>query len=179
MSRDRSHAPHAVGAHEAWREAFRQGLLEAMDQPRIGQVKCMDWYFHHELPEYMFVPGGIPDARRVSRFKDNWRDELPFVWRKDSGGLPNPLDCYFVDPSVWDGFVIVTQPWVAHDYEIGTCTRLTRKYPSSLFLKRVSDFPTGVDEDDGCGMANTIYLPPETVRTLKLVAENDFIEGVV
>ena len=179
MIRARSHNPGCVGAHEAWREAFRQGLLEAMDQPRLKRVRCMDWYFHYEVPDYLFVPGGVPDARRVSRFKDNWRDELPFVWRKPNGGLPNPLDCYFVDPSVWDGFVIVTQPWVAHDWEIGTCTLLTRKYPSSLFLKRVTPSTSASDDDGAPGMAVTIYLPPDAVRTLKLVAENDFIEGAL
>lgn len=163
----------AVEAREALREAHRAGVLEVICMPKCKGVGVCDWYFEPELPEFMFIPGSIPSARRVSRMKETWRDELPYICREPGQGLDNPLDCYFVDPATWECFVFVTSPWVAHDYELGTCPKLARKYPCAMFLKRRPD-ACPFDRD-----TIRVYMPPHILRTLKLVDERSFIEGVV
>ena len=164
-----------IDAWHALREAVREGLLDFMPCPHHPKVKCCDWYFRNEQPPFMHINGYVANARMVGRLRPGWRDELPYIWLKPGTGLPNPLDCYFVDPNEFNALLIVTNPYVRHDYEIGSAPWLARKYPCSVFLKRV----VALDESEPNGeYSTTVYLPPGVMRTLKLVSTTDFIEGV-
>lgn len=164
-----------IDARHALADAVREGLLDFMPCPRDPEVRHCDWYFRNELPAFLHINGYAPNARMVCRLRPDWRDELPYIWLKPGTGLPNPLDCYFVDPDEFNALTIVANPYVRHDYEIGTSPRLARKYPWSVFLKRVVD----LDENEPNGeYSTTVYLPASVMRTLKLIPTTDFIEGV-
>lgn len=170
----RPHTPRALDAEHALRGARCRGDIEAIYKP--GDVDVLDWYFEPELPKFMFIPGFVATSRRSLNMGDGWREELPYINRKPGTGLANPLNCYFVDPRAWEALVIVTSPYVHHDYRIGSSTLLERRYPQAMFLRRVDSPSRPIDNERH---TITVFIPPETVRTLKLVSERDFIEGVI
>lgn len=169
----------SMDAAHALHEACRQGLLEAMVCPQHSDIRTFDWFFDDEKPPYLFLPGYVVNARLASHLRPDWRDELPYIWRKPGTGLPQAVDCYFVDPRDLETALIVTSPYAAHDYALCDTALLKRRYPSSMFFKRVErrDSTPSVSSLTEGVFTTSVYLSPDMLRTLKLVGPTDFITG--